>query len=60
MGQLPDWVYFVQAATLSGTHPAMIAGLEDTIHCHCWVSWIVAWDSAKNEAREQKQRAYGK
>jgi len=57
MGEVPDWAMFVKAGKEAGVHPAILAGLPETIDCMCWTHWILTYHSAENDAKEQIQAA---
>jgi hypothetical protein len=54
MGFVPEWAYYVHAGKIAGVHPAILAGIPETMSCYAWSVWIVAWDSAVGEARTHK------
>lgn len=38
------------------THPAILAGLPETIGAYCWVMWINLLRGAEYEATERKRQ----
>jgi hypothetical protein len=57
MGEVPDWAMFIKAGKEAGVHPAILAGLPETIDCICWTNWILTYHAAETAGREQRDAA---